>query len=285
MSTGPYTPAAVLTPLTPASPSRHHDGVRSPQAPGLEAHRLRLLSYNVQTGIASARYRHYLTNSWRHLVPHPARQLNLDRIASSGLDHFDVVGLQEIDAGSMRTSFVNQARYLAERAGFPYWHVQTNRRLGNLARHSNGVLARLRPREVADYKLPGLPGRGALLARFGRREHYLALFVVHLALGRRARIRQLDFLAELTSDHRNVVMMGDFNCTIDSPEMRRLVRNTALFIPDEELHTFPSWQPLRRIDHILVSPSIDVRHAYVPKWLVSDHLPIAMEVDVPLGMF
>lgn len=276
----------MLSPVRPVPPPRApwHGPPPGP-AQRVDPRHVRLLSYNVQTGIASANYRHYFTNSWRHLVPHAGRQLNLDRIASSGLGAFDIVGLQEIDAGSIRTSFINQARYLAERAEFPFWHLQTNRRLGNLARHSNGVLSRLRPREVADYKLPGLPGRGALLARFGRRDHYLALFVVHLALGRRARARQLDFLAELASEHRNVVMMGDFNCTVDSPELRRLVRSTELFIPEEELHTYPSWRPLRRIDHILVSPTIEVRHAYVPQWIFSDHLPIAMEVGVPDEIF
>ena len=31
--------------------------------------RLRLLSFNIQVGISTERYRHYLTRGWQHLLP------------------------------------------------------------------------------------------------------------------------------------------------------------------------------------------------------------------------
>ncbi|MGB5306989.1 MAG: hypothetical protein WBO57_12180, partial [Gammaproteobacteria bacterium] len=34
-----------------------------------QGQRLRLLSYNVQAGISTARYRHYITQSWKHVLP------------------------------------------------------------------------------------------------------------------------------------------------------------------------------------------------------------------------
>lgn len=42
--------------------------------------RLRLLSFNIQVGISTERYHHYLTRSWQHLLPHPGRAGNLQRI-------------------------------------------------------------------------------------------------------------------------------------------------------------------------------------------------------------
>lgn len=242
---------------------------------------LRCLSYNVQAGIATSRYRHYLTHSWRHFIPHPGRRENLDRIAAAGLHQFDVVGLQEIDAGSLRTSYINQARYLAERAEFPYWHFQTNRNMGQLARHSNGLLSRLRPCEITDYKLPGLPGRGALLTRFGPSAGGLLIVVAHLALSRRARHRQLAFLSELLDGQRRVVVMGDFNCAAEDPEMRFFTTRTGLNLPAGDLHTYPSWRPNRRLDHILVSVDLTVDAAYVPAWAISDHLPVAVDLRIP----
>ena len=101
--------------------------------------RLRLLSYNIQSGITYDHYAHYLTRSWRHVVPHGHRTSNLDNIAAH-LDGYDVVALQECDSGSLRTGYTNQTEYLACRSRFPYWVDQTNRRLGRLARHSNGLL-------------------------------------------------------------------------------------------------------------------------------------------------
>jgi len=127
--------------------------------------RLKLLTYNIQTGIASNRYHHYLTNSWKHFLPCAKRLDNLKRIANV-LSDFDIVGLQEVDGGSLRSGFINQTEYLSDQARFPYWHDQTNRNLGHLAQHSTGVLSRVRPAEVTEVKLPGMiPGRGALTMR------------------------------------------------------------------------------------------------------------------------
>jgi len=246
--------------------------------------RLKVLSYNIQTGIATTRYRDYVTYGWRHLVPHTRRWQNLDLMVESGLRAFDIVGLQEMDGGSMRTGYVNQARYLAERADFPFWYNQVNRRMGRLARHSNGLLSRIEPTETFDYKLPGLPGRGALLSRFGRHPDWITVIVVHLALSQRARTRQMLFLSQLVNAHPHAMVMGDFNCDSNAPEVRMLLDSTDLVLPDAEEHTFPTWCPRRRIDHILVTRDIVVEKAYVPQWAYSDHLPVALELRVPPGV-
>lgn len=245
--------------------------------------RLRLLSYNIQTGIASQRYRHYITQGWKHVLPHASRWYNLDRIARA-LRSFDIVGLQEVDSGSLRTGFINQTKYLAEQAGFPFWHCQINRRLGKFARHSNALLSRLIPTELIEQPLPGLPGRGVLIARFGSSATGLALFVLHLALGRRTRLRQVAYLADLVNEYAHVVVMGDLNCGIASQEIKQLLRDTDLQSPPDNLNTFPSWQPRWRLDHILLSPKIGVERAYIPPWMFSDHLPIAMDVIIPSGI-
>ncbi|MEW8021016.1 MAG: hypothetical protein G8D58_09610 [gamma proteobacterium symbiont of Phacoides pectinatus] len=122
---------------------------------------------------------------------------------------YDIVGLQEVDSGSLRSGFVDQTEYLARQAGFPHWHKQINRRLGRLAQHSNGLLSRIRPAEVREYRLPGLPGRGAMYCRFGSGRESLVVAIVHLALGRLGRLRQLDFLSEQVSGSAHLVIMGD----------------------------------------------------------------------------
>ena len=79
---------------------------------------LRLLSYNIQAGIASTRAHHYVTQGWKNVLPHPRSFVNLDRIAHLVSD-YDVVALQEADGGSMRSYFINQVEYLARRGRFP----------------------------------------------------------------------------------------------------------------------------------------------------------------------
>ena len=242
---------------------------------------LRLLSYNIQIGITTRRYRQYLTHSWKHVLHHPQRFNNLDRIAQL-MSEYDLVGVQEADAGSARSGFVNITEYLANAAGFPYWDDHTNRRIGQFARHSLGVLSRYKPSGITEHKLPGrLPGRGAMAVRFGAGEESLVVLIVHLALSRRGRLSQLDYLGDLINDYRHVVMMGDMNCRSDSEEMELLVNKTLMSEPLHGLHTFPSWRPKRNIDHILVTPTVEVGRAEVLNYPLSDHLPISMEVVLP----
>jgi len=243
---------------------------------------LNLLSCNILAGGSVARYRDYVTQSWKHVLPTRSKRGNLDKFAGLLAD-FDVVGLQEADAGSLRSGFVNQTQYLAEAAQFPYWSHQPNRKVARFAASANGLLTRIAPDEVRDYPLPGrIPGRGALWVRFGTDEAALVVVVAHLSLGPAARRRQFDFLAELIGTHENVVLMGDLNCPAHSRELAPLFRRTALAPPhDTAPATYPSWQPRRAIDHILTSSNIEIERLWTLPHPVSDHLPLAARIKLP----
>ncbi len=242
---------------------------------------LRLLSYNIQVGIGSSRLRDYVTHSWKHVLPHARGHENLDQIANIA-SAYDVVALQEVDAGSLRSNFTNQTEYLAHKALFPYWKHQVNRNLGHLAKHSNGLLSRFKPTEIINLKLPGvIPGRQAMVIRFGGLENPLILINMHLALGRRARHRQIGSVCDVIGQYEHVILMGDLNCQPDSREMKFLLDQTELCEPAHDLKTFPSWRPKKRIDHILVTPSLEVSDVHVLNCIHSDHLPIAMDIRIP----
>ena len=245
---------------------------------------IKLLSYNVQGGIYSRRYSDYVTNSWKHVLPHPERIINLARIAQL-IQQFDVVGLQEVDAGSLRSANIDQIQYLARQGGFPYWYRQINRDLGPFAQHSNGLLSRLRPGPVTEHKLPGLPGRGAVVVEIPLADgEQLAIGIVHLALGWRARKRQLSYLAGLVEEHPLLVLMGDFNCGSDSRSLRAMVKRTGMQGLDYNLKTFPSWRPRHNLDHILVTQPLRILSAHVIDYPLSDHLPLSMTLGLPEGL-
>lgn len=244
---------------------------------------LRMMSYNIQTGISTTRYRHYLTKSWKHVLPSSRRIENLDRIGSLVAD-YDIVGLQEVDGGSLRSGYINQVEYLAWRGDFPHWHSQLNRNLGRLAQHSNGLLSRFSPSRISEHKLPGLiPGRGALMAEFGQGEARLVVLIIHLALSARAREQQMAYIAELARAHRHVVLMGDMNCRAHDINHRRNspLEASGLVEPARDLNTYPSWRPQRSIDRVLVSPTIRVRRIEALDCTYSDHLPVSVEVELP----
>ncbi|WP_097459154.1 endonuclease/exonuclease/phosphatase family protein [Mangrovitalea sediminis] len=252
--------------------------------PHFEAHRhIRLLTYNIQVGISTSSYHHYFTRSWQHVLPHRGRSENLDKIAQL-LRNYDVVALQECDGGSLRSGYVNQVQYLAEAGGFPYWYQQLNRNLGRIAQHSNGLLSRFRPLDVEEYRLPGLiPGRGAIVARYGSPKDPLVLVILHLSLGAAAQQRQLGFVRELIADYRHVVLMGDMNAHAERLLTQTPLKQTDLVPLPASAHSFPSWRPEKALDHILVSPSLEIREARVISYPVSDHLPIAMDIALPEG--
>ncbi|PCH64189.1 MAG: endonuclease [Gammaproteobacteria bacterium] len=242
---------------------------------------LNLLSYNIQVATGSSRFRHYVTRSWRHVLPHNDSFNNLDLIAKA-IKPYDIVALQEADAGSLRSGYTNQTEYIAKQADIPYWWHQTNRQIGRFAHHSNGMLSKLKPLSVSEHKLPGLiPGRGAMVARYGSEEEHITVVVLHLALSRQARMIQLSFIAELIEGEPNVVVMGDFNCTGQSYEVRRFAERTGLMMPEKRHDTFPSWKPMRNIDHILLSPTLKVKKMSALSESTSDHLPISVNIDLP----
>jgi endonuclease/exonuclease/phosphatase family metal-dependent hydrolase len=247
-------------------------------------HTLRLLSFNIQTGVDTQDFHEYVTKSWKHLLPLKERISNLNRIAEL-VQSYDLVGLQEVDSGSLRTGFLDQTEYLAHRARFPYWYRQVNRSFGKIAQHSNGVLSRVRPHCVDEHKLPGLRGRGAMLVELPTNREPLLVCIMHLALGKRARKLQLGYIAELVGEYPQLVVMGDFNCETDSAELRNLVDNTHLKLPTEDLKTFPSWRPNRKFDHILISASLNLKNTSVLEHTHSDHLPISVEIELPDGVF
>ncbi|MEX2488802.1 MAG: endonuclease/exonuclease/phosphatase family protein [Pseudomonadales bacterium] len=245
---------------------------------------LRLLSFNIQAGIQTTAYRHYFTRGWQHVIARDDHQLNLRSIADLFAE-FDVVALQEIDGGSLRSGFVNQVDFLANHARFPYSYAQRNRNLGLLGQHGNGVLSRFVPSQVEDHRLPGaIPGRGAMVMTFGDGPDALAIIGAHLSLSRRARWLQLNYLAELIMQYKHVVLMGDLNASLNQLLKDSPLRRTNLVAPALSHYTYPSWKPAKALDHILVSPHLKTQNARTLGSVNSDHLPLALNIEIPASI-
>ncbi len=245
---------------------------------------LKILTYNVQVAMPSHNARHYLLHSWHHLLPHPKRDRNLKQIAEL-IRPFDVVALQELDAGSIRSRYVNQIDFLAEECAFPFSQQQTTRNFGPFARHSKGLLSRYPIHNMNHYILPSnIPGRGTTTFCIGNEKNPLLVVNVHLSLGKRAQAEQLQFILELTQKYDHVIIMGDFNMPpeqlfksgFDPKKMHLAVHDVA---------TYPSWNPKKQLDYILLSHSIKVKKAGVLQCAFSDHLPMYAEIELPAGFF
>ena len=238
----------------------------------------RLLSYNIQVGINTKRYSHYLTRSWQHILPHKNRLRNLDLIANI-LPDFDIVALQEVDGGSIRSNYINQVEYLARKGNFPYWYQQVNRNLGKFAQHCNGLLCRFKPITIESHRLPGIiPGRGVIVTKFPIGSDSLLVLTMHLALSKRIRNMQLEYINNLIHDSKFFILMGDMNTHAEQLLYDSPLKDIPLVTTPIPQHTFPSWRPTRALDHILISRSLVISQIKVLNIPLSDHLPVAMEV-------
>jgi len=241
--------------------------------------RFRLASYNIQAGIGSRRMRHMLTYSFRYLLPHKQTIANLDRIAEQ-MD-FDIVGLQEADCGSFRSRYIQQAQYIAFRANLPYCYTQTTRDIGAIASIGLGLISRYPCVHLERHRLPASRhGRGLMEGLFHIGNSDLAIFVTHLSLQKSSRIRQLRYIVNRLRQHENVILLGDLNCEPDSEEFRFLLEEANLKMPATLLRTFPSWQPQRHLDHILVRGRMQILKLEAMPFIGSDHLPICAEIEL-----
>lgn len=237
-----------------------------------------LTSYNIQVAIGSHRFHHLFSHGWRYLMPHGQSMRNLERIAKL-VSSSDIVALNEADAGSIRTRYINQAEYVCELAGYPYYDQMVTRNLGAVAQHSNSVLSRFKAVRVIRHRLPQPnDGRGVLEVHYEVYGRELVVLVTHLSLSKRVRTVQVGYLADIINQYPSVVLMGDMNCTLMSPEMQLLFRLTCLRGPEYSPATFPSWKPMRAIDHILVSDTLNLSDVTAIHEPLSDHLAIHAKV-------
>jgi endonuclease/exonuclease/phosphatase family metal-dependent hydrolase len=240
----------------------------------------RLLSYNIHIGAQPAGYGHYLTRAWRHALPGPGMHETLDAIGDV-MQGYDFVAVQEADAGSLRTRFVNQMEYLAKRAGFNHVDLVVNRDLRPVACHAMGFLSRHAPAAVVKHRLPGrIPGRSVVEVALGAEVGELSLLLTHLSLGHFDRHQQLDYISGLVNPARPTVLLGDLNCEPDILRAHEALTGCGLCVPPETPATFPSWRPKLRLDHILGCKRVSIRRLEALPSLLSDHLALAAEIAV-----
>ena len=242
---------------------------------------MRLLSYNIHIGARPAGYGHYITRAWRHALPGRGMHATLDALGDVMRD-YDFVAIQEADAGSLRTRFVNQMEYLGRRAGLEHVDFAVNRDLRPVAQHAMGFLSRHRPAAVTKHRLPGrIPGRSALEVELGPEQGGLTLLIAHLSLGHFDRHQQLDYLSALVKPQRPTVLLGDLNCEPDILRAHAALGECGFCVPDETPPTFPSWRPQRRLDHILATRGVGIGRLEALPHLLSDHLGLAAELTLP----
>ena len=106
----------------------------------------------------------------------------------------------------------------------------------------------------------------------------LLIVMLHLSLGERSRRRQLEYVAQQIGDEKHVVVMGDMNTQAKALRENSPLSELCLQPADESTPTYPAWRPRMALDHVLVSPSLEVKGYAALDCQCSDHLPVAVEI-------
>lgn len=197
----------------------------------------------------------------------------------------DVVGLVEVDTGSIRSGMINQAEKIAESLGHystyqcKYGEGSFNSQLPIMRKQANAFLAA--PRVEGERFHYFDTGIKRLIIELELDE--VALFLVHLSLKYRHRHQQLRDLHDLIRESaKPVIVAGDFNTFWGGHEIYLFMKASGLKSANEAgLPSYPSHAPRKELDFILYSEGVQPVSFEVPKVRFSDHLPLVGEFLLP----
>ena len=242
---------------------------------------MRFLLYNIRYGTGKN-----LNKTFKHMRGYLGQTLDHINRIGEFIDGYnpDIVGLVEVDLGSFRTRETNQAKFLGEILGqhsvsqYKYEEHSRYMKVPMLRKQGNAILSK---KEIKNQKFHYLNnGMKKLIIESDIGE--IVIFIVHLALGGKTRLRQIVQLHDLVKRCKKpFIVAGDFNVLWGNEEIE-------LFLKASELEnvnylnkpTFPSWNPKKELDFILHSKEIRLINYNVINTTLPDHLPILMDFEI-----
>jgi len=221
----------------------------------------------------------------------------------------DVVVLNEVDFDTSWSNHVNQAEFLAEKAGYAYRVEERNldfRVVHRTWRFGNAILSKYPIANAAVVDLPSYAGVETTLAgkKRGVRcdvsvgERKFRIFGLHLS-HRSENVREqsaVEVLQAVGESPHPCIVMGDMNSmpskfprssqmadgknAIDTFDESESLHRYAIDLPlAEEDFTFRADDPDIVIDWIYLSPSLSFESHTVEPSLLSDHRPVVAEIS------
>ncbi len=246
---------------------------------------MRLLVYNIRYATGTGPAFHlpvpgagYLRSS-RHI---------LERITDFIAERApDIVGLIEVDTGSIRSGMINQAEFIATQLKHfstyqcKYGEDSLNQFMPIVRKQANAFLA-----------APHVHGERFHYFETGIKKliielelENVAVFLVHLSLKFRHRHYQLRHLHQLVRRQtKPVIVAGDFNTFWGEHEIYLFMQAAGLRSANiAGLPSYPSRWPRKELDFILYGQGIVPRAFDIPAVPLSDHLPLVFDFDVDPG--
>src|SRR3989344_8598840 len=227
-------------------------------------------------------------------------QANLQKIVDCiHKQNSDIVTLQEVDRGSVLSGSFDQFEWLSKKLQYPYKYFAPSCSITLFGKDifvsGNAIFSRYPlvnckscifefsfPTDrmgfvIADAQIPG-----------GQTLTIVSLHLVWLDWMRpNSRARQLELVQSAIGKRKNnIAIAGDFNCEFVGKEasLKTFTKNFELvaYEPDNNLATYPSWNPSKRIDWILTSKGMRFMSYETLENKLSDHLVVFAMISTKL---
>lgn len=206
----------------------------------------------------------------------------------------DLVALQEVDVGVLRSGRVHQLQKLGELTGLTARFGPTQHYEGGL--FGNAVLTRL---PILDELIQPLPytdatperqtyPRGALVitvqAPDGKPLRFISTHFQHnVPEDRVEEAKAINKLFADSTDKLRTILAGDFNAKPEEEPIRILEERWLHAMDESRAPSAPSVNPKSRIDYILYRPRTDFRlvsSEVLPEAMASDHRPVLAVIEL-----
>jgi endonuclease/exonuclease/phosphatase family metal-dependent hydrolase len=243
---------------------------------------MRLLLYNIRYAVGGGASMHMPIPGAGYVLGNQAVLPEITRFIKS-VDP-DVVGLIEVDTGSIRSRNVNQAEKIAADLG-----MNTSYETKYGARSLNQMLPIVRKQGNAFMAAPRVHGERFHYFDTGIKRLIIelemddfAIFLVHLSLKYRHRHLQLRRLYDLIQETKKpVVVAGDFNTFWGENEIYLFMKAAGLTSANtDSIPTYPSRSPRKELDFVLYQDGVNVTGFEVPDVRLSDHLPLVCDFEL-----
>ena len=240
---------------------------------------MKIITYNIQYGMGTASTKGYLN---------PTTYIREGKHSINNICEFflqekpDIIALQEVDSGSIRSRNRNQIDTMAkvlQMKGqmFSCKYKRLLAKMPVLKKQGNAFLSQIDIEQSRTHYLEHGNKRAVLIAQ----ANGITFLTVHLSIRRKVRLKQVFELAEIINDIDGpVIIAGDFNAQPDAKEIQIFLSETKLTHSNQDF-TYPSWKPKKKFDYIFTSPEITVKKSRVLDIEHSDHKPLLIEIEHP----
>ncbi len=239
---------------------------------------MRLLLYNIRYGIGAG-------SAMPGVGYVLGNRQNLRRLTSfiQSQDP-DIVGLIEVDTGSIRTQRINQAEEIGRALGHysvyqcKYGEASLNQYLPIVRKQGNAFLAAPRVHGERFHYFD----KGIKRLTIELELEHCSIFLVHLSLKYRHRQEQMHALHDLVvSSTKPVIIAGDFNTFWGGHEIYLFMKAAGLRSANvDRLPSYPSRSPRKELDFVLYGDGIEIQDFRIPAVQLSDHLPLVCDFKV-----